>query len=147
MALSINIFIKTLIFYYDKTKVLIRLWTEKVQSDIVSGFYLGNSLVQRGGLTTIKLSEGILRRLLEKVIGMVWNIMAAIFTCCPLRYVIPIFLEKICLILLQLRRKRGQALERTSQTIIFIFHRLTVEWLWGRLKWNIFWLSTFHFTK
>ena len=71
MALSINIFIKTLIFYYDKTKVLIRLWTEKVQSDIVSGFYLGNSLVQRGGLTTIKLSEGILRRLLEKVIGMV----------------------------------------------------------------------------
>ena len=71
MALSINIFIKTLIFYYDKTKVLIRLWTEKVQSDIVSGFYLVNSLVQRGGLTIIKLSEGILRRLLEKVIGMV----------------------------------------------------------------------------
>ena len=71
MALSINIFIKTLIFYYDKTKVLIRLWTEKVQSDIVSGFYLVNSLVQRGGLTIIKLSEGILRRLLEKIIGMV----------------------------------------------------------------------------
>ena len=71
MALSINILIKTLIFYYDKTKVLIRLWTEKVQSDIISGFYLGNSPVQRGGLTMIKLSEGILRRLLEKVIGMV----------------------------------------------------------------------------
>ena len=71
MALSINFITKTLIFYYDKTKVLIRLWTEKVEPDIISRFYHGNSPEHRGGLTRIKLSEGIVRRLLEKIIGMV----------------------------------------------------------------------------
>ena len=70
MALSINFIIK-LIFYDDKTKVLISLGTEKVEPDIISRFYLGNSLEHREGLTIIKLSEGILRCLLEKIIGMV----------------------------------------------------------------------------